>query len=300
MIDNLLIVNKSTSKSIRMDMNKADFLLFEGGIDLGSVETKHNTFSYTSQIGEYITGTILGKRNISISGWIIGKSEQEIFSKKDTLSKTINPFNDLRIQFGEYGIDCRAETNVSFSKSYKENNDRMCKFLIKLLCPFPLFNKNSDISYTLVEERGAFRMPWVITDKTILSWVEASTLTDVVNEGPIPVGVRIVLTAKGVVNNPTIILVETQEKAKLNKVMTDGETIEISSQKERYVIGTINGVTENYLDYLDYDSTWLQLKPGENRIAIKTYNDSGIEDSSVNNLEVNIYYNPCLFNLKEE
>jgi hypothetical protein len=176
----------------------------------------------------------------------------------------------------------------------------MCKFLIQLFCPFPLFTKNNDISVSLSEIKGNFAFPWILTDSTVLSYYRNTSFIDIVNAGTVDVGMKIVLEANGEVNNPTVISVTNQEQIKISKTLEAGEKIEISTQDKRYVYGTLEGVTTSYLDYFDYDNTWMQLSQGLNTLTVKTYDDEGVEDDTKNNLNVLVYYNPCYYNLKEE
>jgi hypothetical protein len=300
LIEDLIITNKVTGYTLKFNMEDADYLLYEGGIDWGEVKVTHNTYNYSSMMGEYVTSSIIGTRDISIAGWIVGKTETDIFTKKETLSKVINPLQILRVKYGDYGIDAKASTNLTFSNTYKENNDKMCKFLIQLFCPFPLFTLNNDISVSLSEIEGNFIFPWVLTDETVLSYYKNTSFIEIVNNGMVDVGMKVVLKARGTVNNPTIISVSTQEQMKISKVLESGEEIVISTQDKRYVNGTLNGETTSYLDYFDYDNTWMQLQQGLNTLTVKTYDEKGNEDESRNNLNVVVYYNPSFYNLKEE
>lgn len=301
MVENLYIKNLDTNKQVLMNMSDADYLLYEGGIDWGSVNVTHNTTSYSSLLGEYPTSTVIGSRDISIAGWIIGKTEQEIFNKKEVLSTLINPLQDLRIKSGDYGIDVKASTNVTFSNTYEENNDKMCKFLIQLFCPFPLFTKNNDSLVLMEDEVGGFHFPFEIPESGYIMSVFSDTrFQDIINDGAISIGIKVVFEANGVVNNPTIVNVTTQEQMKIDKVLNAGEIVTISSQSDRYVTGTINGKDENYLDYFDYDNTWMQLSQGLNTLTVKTYDENGEEDETYKNLKAYLYYNPCVYNLKEE
>lgn len=301
MIDRLTITNLDTKNVIEMDMYNANYLLYEGGIDWGKIDVDHNTFKYPNQTGKYVTNTNLGTRDISISGWIIGKTEQDIFTKKETLSKVINPTNTLRVSAGKYGINCRPSSNVKFANTYAENNSVMCKFLISLFCPFPLFDLDSDVVVVMADVTPLFMFDWIIPPEGMaLSVRKRSTFTDIVNTGTLKVGCVIKLVATGLVNNPRIINVHTQEFMQINKSLEAGEEVVINTKDNRFIYGVKNGVKESYLDYFDFDSDWLMLEEGLNTLTYKTYTDTGVEDDTYKNLNIQISYNPCVFNLKEE
>jgi hypothetical protein len=300
MIDNLTLVNKQTGYTLKMDMYNATYLLYEGGIDWGSASVEHNTYDFSSMIGKYVANTVVGSRDISIAGWIVGKSDAEIYTKKEILISVVNPLQDIRIEYGDWGIDAKASTNINFSNTYQENNDRMCKFLIQLFCPFPMFTKNDEVVITMTDIISSFHFPWVLTDNYVMSYYDNIRIKQINNDGMISTGLKVVMIANGTVNNPTVISITNQEKMSINKTMEAGEQITISSQNKRYVEGIKDGVIENYLDYFDYDNVWMQLNQGVNELTIKTYDNNGIEDETYKNLTVYLYYNPCTFNLKEE
>jgi hypothetical protein len=87
---------------------------------------------------------------------------------------------------------------------------------------------------------------------------------------------------------------------RISKTLEAGEKVVISTQDKRYVEGTLKGITTSYLDYFDYDNSWMQLSQGLNTLTVKTYDDEGAEDETKNNLNVTVYYNPNFYNLKEE
>lgn len=97
MVESIKIKNLTTNVVKSFDMSEADYLIYEGAIDWGTVAVNHNTFSYPTQIGAYITNTVIGTRDISISGWIIGETLEEIEGKKNSLSRLINPVEQVTI-----------------------------------------------------------------------------------------------------------------------------------------------------------------------------------------------------------
>lgn len=302
MIEEISLLNVETGKTLLFNMKDADYLIYEGSVDWGNVSTTHNTFSYPSLIGEYLTKSTIGKReNVTIAGWIVGKTEEEIFTKKEVLSGFVNPYQTIRIRRGKYGISGRPQTNVKFSNTRAENNEKMCKFLIQFVCPYPLFDYNKDLSVSMIDITPNWHFGWAIPQEGyVLSAIKNTRFKVVNNNGTMPVGIRAVLEAKGIVNNPTIISITTQEQMRLNKVLHAGEVVEISTQKKRYVNGINGNETESYLDYFDFDNSWMQLAIGSNVLTVKTFDEQGNEDDTYKNLNVILYYNPCFLNLKEE
>jgi hypothetical protein len=77
-----------------MNSYNADYLIDDGSINWGTVESSHHTFSYPNQIGEFLSSTTIGTRTITVFGWIIGSGSQpyeQIKRKKRILNKLITP-----------------------------------------------------------------------------------------------------------------------------------------------------------------------------------------------------------------
>lgn len=302
MVESLIIENPTLNKRVLFDMDKADYLLFEGSIDWGNIRVTHNTFQYSQQIGQNITSTVIGTRDISIQGWIIGE-ENEIEKKKKALSILINPLNIVYIDVNDFRIQGKPSSNVTFSKTYQENNDKMCKFLIQIFCNFPLFKSVKTYGAKLVEAAGMFHFPWIIPKEgMIMSARKETAFTEIINFGTVDVGCKIILDAHGAVNNPTLINVMTHEVIKLNKILVAGEHIVINTNKgERSIMGRIGDVEEeSYLDYFDLNSSWLYLPVGSSLFTIKSYTDEGEEDKTYKLLDVTIQYNVCFSNVENE
>ncbi len=68
--------------------------------------------------------------------------------------------------------------------------------------------------------------------------------------------------------------------------MVAGEIITVNTNVgAKKVIDNLNGVETNILNLIDLDSTFLQLGVGDNLLRYDA-------DTNLDNLEVNIYYNP--------
>ena len=92
--------------------------------------------------------------------------------------------------------------------------------------------------------------------------------------------------------NPSLLHVGTQEFVKINKTITPGETITVSTMSgNKYVRGYHDGQTENYFKYWDWDSTWLQMYRGVN--VLKYNADSGVEG-----LAVSVSFTPKLLEVQ--
>lgn len=302
MIESLVLRNKVTKEKLQMSMDAdARYILFEGSLDWGSVEVTHNKSQFPSQIGTSISSTVLGGRDVSISGWIIN-DETSIVSKQKVLSRFVNPNHEIEVTVGNYSIVGRPTTSVKFGKERTDNNSEMCKFLISLYCAEPMFMSSNPLEVQISETRGAFGFPLSFIPGGIIMGHNKGTLfTDVVNDGTNEVGMIITMTASGTVNNPELVNVNTGERIRINKTLVAGERVVINTNiGHRSVIGYQDVNSWSYLDYFDYDNAWLQLPCGTSTLTYRTYTTDGVQDNTYKMLSVSIEYKSSHYNLGGE
>ena len=88
----------------------------------------------------------------------------------------------------------------------------------------------------------------------------------------------------GAVDNPIITNVDTREALKLNMTMSDGDVLTVStSYGAKWAQLNRSGLLTDALRYVDVDSIFLQLAPGDN---LMRYN----ADDGLHNLEVSIFH----------
>lgn len=303
MVDSIKIKNNATNSIKSFDMSEADYLIYEGAIDWGNVSVNHNTFSYPTQIGSYITNTVIGTRDVSINGWIIGDTLDDINRKKEELSKLINPLEQITIYVGDYSMHGKPSSNVTYSKEYAENNEVCCKFLIQVLCDYPMFILTNPLTPEIGKIFGGFMFPLIIPKEKgmIIGYRRRSLFVSIDNQGSISVGAKIKIYAHGTVNNIEITDVVTGKKIRINKVLSSGEVVEIDTNAgERHVTGIVNGTEYDYIQYFDYDSDWLQLQTGVNTLTFRSYSSDNIADETYKRAEVIIEYKSAIYNIPEE
>lgn len=304
MVESLRIYNIDENKIIEMNMqDDAEYLIYEGSIDWGNVQVTHNTFQYPTQFGSIVTSTVVGSRDISISGYIVEETKEKIEDKKVLLSSIINPMQELSVIVDKWHINGKPSSNVTFGSSYKENNSVLCKFLIQILCANPMFVLNDDNKIAIAEVEKLFHFPLILEPKGIIFGLRKSSLfTDVQNNGAVETGMIIRIKAKGNVNNLEILNVNTKDMIKINKVLKNGEEIIINTNKgERSILGHINNEPlESYFDYFDFDSTWLQLQVGTSTFTFRSRTSDGKLDETYKQVDIELSFKEMLYNLRGE
>lgn len=285
------IVLKNTVTGVQFEISKTktqDYILDK--VDWGVIQGTHHSYKYVNQIGESVTGTTLGTREVEIVGWIIADSEALMTKRKSVLNKFVNPQQTVELGYKDYILEFKPNGSVQYSATIAENNEVMCKFKISGLCPDPLFAENVDTKIAAANTSALFHFPLIISRTpnppggVVFGVRQPSLIVTVTNGGSVAVGMKIVFKANGSLSNPRLINVTTQEFFRVNKAMTAGETITINtSVGQKKVVGALNGVESNYFKYCDLDNTWLQLEMGDNLFRYDA-------DGNYGNLEVYIYF----------
>lgn len=315
MISNFSILNETTGDSYTFGQNiSCDYLYKSDGLDWGSVTANHNTYNYPNQVGVSISSTKLNSRDIFIQGYVfyilsdeekIGLNYKQmaeyaygkIKEKKVMLNELVNPSDYLKIIIGDYFIEGKPSSSIVYGNTEEDNNMYFCKFLISIFCANPMFKKNTIVETVIQGSEPAFHFPFSIpqNEGIIFGTRFNYLLLSVENEGGVSVGGRIILEAKGDIENPTLEKLLTGEKIKINKTLRYGEKIIIDTTdgKNRGVIGGFNEVYTNYLRYWDFSNTWFKFDVGTTLVGYST------DDSSENLLDVVIELNPEKYALEE-
>lgn len=299
MVENIKLTNKTTLATLELDMVTTPYYILEK-VDWGQISATHHSFKYVNQVGLYVTGTSLETReSISIVGWIIADTENQMSERKKMLNRFVNPQQMLKLEYREYVLDILPNKTVQYSANVNDNNDVMCKFQITATSFEPLFKRKYENKISAAMTKGMFHFPLKIGTidnghPTIMFGLrQPSLFVSVYNRGAIDVGMRIIFRALGTLKNPSLINVKTQRYFKINKIMSSGEEIEINTTiGEKKIIGRRNGEEYNCFKYRDFDSQWLQLKVGDNLLRYDA-------DENIDGLEVYIYFNDRYLEVQE-
>lgn len=289
MIENVILLNKTTQNVLELDVTTTPYYILDT-VDWGQIKSNHHSYKYVNQIGVYVTGTSLETRDVSITGWIVAKTETQMDERKKMLNRFINPQQLIKLTYKKYDLEFLPNTSIKYSTTLVENNEVVCRFKIEGLSADPLFKENVENKIAVVNTVGMFHFPLVINKtqqsppQAIFGLRQPSLFVNVYNNGAVRTGMRMVFKATGTIKNPSFINVITQEYFKINKTMVAGEMVTINTIiGEKKVIGFLNGIEQNYFKYRDLDSTWLQLEVGDNLFRYDA-------DENIDGLEAYIYF----------
>lgn len=289
MVEGITLKNLDTGMTLELDVVSTPDYILES-VDWGVIEASHHSYKYVNQVGVQVTGTTLETRPIEILGWIIAETPLQMTERKDKLNQFFNPQQWIELSYQKYTLKFLPNGSVKYSITPAENNEVICKFKIDGLCPDPLFEERVESQIDAASTIAKFHFPLIISKDPnppggmVFGIRQPSLIVPVVNKGAVPVGMKILFRAKGVVVNPTITNAKTQKFFRINKSMVADEEILVDTIiGEKKIVGTIGEVSLNYFKYRDLDSEWLQLSVGENLFRYDA-------DSGLDRLEVYIYF----------
>ena len=244
------------------------------------------------QDGETYLGNTLEPRFLSIEIMILADNIDEMARYRHKILQAFNPKlgqGKLIYQLGDVKREIKAISELApVFPDAEDFKDTMQPGLIQLYCPNPFFKDISEMKEEIAIWRGAFEFPLEIVEEGIeLGYRELSLIVNVLNKGDVPCGMKIQFKALATVVNPSLFNVNTREYFKINKVLEAGEIITVTThfQNKRVELSK-NGVVSNAFNWIDLNSTFLQLEPGDNLFRYDA-------DDGIDNLEVSIYFTPA-------
>ena len=285
-----LIFTNSKGQSITFG-GAAPYLLkkLEG---TGAMDTDVQMHKTTFQDGQTWINTVLEPRTIAITISIMTRTQEELFQRRRELSRVLNPkLGPGMLLYEYYGGTKEIEVVVEQPPVYPAGKDvkgyGYQEAMICFVCPSPFWRDISTVKEEVAIWRGAFEFPLeIILEGIEMGFREPSLIVNIYNHGDVPCGMKIRFKALATVENPSLFNVNTREYIKINKTMTTGEILTVTTHfANKRVVIEKGDIVENAFQWIDLESTFLQLEPGDNLLR---YN----ADEGIDNLEVDIYFTP--------
>jgi len=274
---------RSNNKTLEITKDTPYKLVDIDGID--SAEFQLNITSNTQFDGSTVNSKRIVKRPIAIIVDYKGTNKE---IERQKLISFFNPkyVGTLNVEYN--GVERTIEYEIENFKSKLTNIHDPLNFIVDLLCPDPYFKDLQELKEEIALWKGDFSFPLVIPNTGIrFGHREPSLIINVINPGHVETGMRVEFKALATLTNPSILNVNTGEFIKINKTLVAGEIISVSTYLNAKKIKSIlNNITTNAINYIDIQSTFLQLGVGDN---LMRYN----ADTGIDNLEVSIYYQPA-------
>lgn len=289
MIEEIKITSLSGRGTLFMK-SREYFGYWLGPVDWGQVSGQHQTYSYLNQVGESIVSTTVGTRPLSIIGWVVD-GEGQIQDRCDYLNAFISPVEDYELEFKGKKIKFRPDISVAYSREYIKNNEKVRRFLIQGTCPYPLFTdlENTEVSFDQTGKMFRFPTDWGQEKPLVFAVIGKAYNVTVTNKGGFPAGFIVRIRFSGEVQNPRIWNMTTGKFIGVTRTFARGEQLELSTVpgSKHMTLWGADGEKTDVIKYRDYQTSWIQLQPGANVIAVDC---ADLDQRSA--MDVTLYYTP--------
>lgn len=271
MIEEITITSLSGKGSVFMRTKDAA-AYWLGPVDWGQVSGVHNTYRYYNQIGASIVSTSVQQRPLSITGWVTDAGDGTLQERCDALNTFISPVEDYELAYKNKKIKFRPDSSIVYSREHIKNNEKVRRFLIQATCPFPLFSDSVPNEVPFESNLNMFRFPTGFGRKAplVFSVVGDAYNVSVNNQGGFATGFIARIRFTGAVADPYIANLDTGERVGVNDTFQNGDQLEIGtvSGEKHITLYRADGTTQNLMKRRDVRTSWFQLSPGVNHIAV--------------------------------
>lgn len=290
MIEEISIESLTGRGSITMKTRDADGYWL-GAVDWGQVQGQNQTYRYYNQVGESIVSTSLLSRPLSIEGWVIEGERESLRQRCDRLNAFFSPAEDYSLRYQDKKIRFRPDRSIVYGRAFRENNRQIRKFLLQAVCPYPLFSDAQDKEKAFQDTEKLFRFP---TDfgqgqRVVFAASRKAYQMNLTNAGGFPTGLKLRVRFSGPVQNLRLRNKTSGEFIGVNRLFAKGEQLLLSTLPGEKAIEllTPEGQRQNLIKYRDWRTSWIQLAPGDNQLALEC------DDlDQRNNMEVAVSFTP--------
>jgi hypothetical protein len=266
-----IVFTNARGQSVELK-SSAPFLL--QSIDgLGDVDADIQTQKAPFQDGSTYIDSVLQERPISMQIAILARDTATLIQQRQYLAAVFNPKlgpGTLRYENGGIVREIKAVPDgVPAFPSGKENRGaRFQKALINLLCPDPFWLTEEKVDQLVVWEGG---LEFPLELPTFFAQQSENKAKILLNDGDVET--PIFVTFHGPATAPIrIINVTTGEFIEVNQSLLVNERLEINTAfgQKRVTKVLADGSQINAFHYITLDSTFFQLRPGNNLIDYST------------------------------
>lgn len=272
-----LIVEKENEERLELTNQETKWQIasIEG---LNPSDAEITTKELANWDGSVFVDSRVESRDITIEMYINGDVE----TNRIELYSFFRPKEYIKLYFK---TSARNVYIIGYTEKVELNHfDKHQVMQISIQCPNPFFKSVPENESRLSNTIGGFYFPFAIDNVGIeFTTYEDERIITVINYGEVSTGVRFYITFNGNTTNPAIYNRDTGEYIRLIDTYSRGDEIEIDTTKGNRVVRKLSDLgSTNLIQYLDINTTWIQLASGRNRFSLKA-------DSGVDNIVVEIY-----------
>lgn len=259
-----------------------NYILSKNWTGFGETPVKQQMTKAPYQNGETYIDTLFDSRILTVEFLIKGDDRQEVFDRRATVVSQFNPKLGVGTLIwkdeddNEYYIDCIPYTPIF--PGGKAQNKWYQVVIVQFLAPNPFWYDPTQIEQIMVGFAGGFSFPFSFP----VSFGTVGTEVNVSNSGTVDTPVTIYLYGELV--NPVITNDTTDEEITIVETIADGDILIINTAfGEKSALLLSGGEYTNAFEYIDPDSVFWELEPGNNTISYSV-------SSEGENAQCRIYY----------
>jgi len=232
------------------------------------------------QDGKTFIDDIFDERVVTLTFAVFADDQQELFDRRATINQRFNSRLGIgilkleQVEGSTYYLDVITKS-INFIESAKSEYTTV---VIQLIAPNPFWYDPTQLESIMVGFSGGFSFPFSLP----VSFGQVGTQITVSNSGNVDTPVLIYFY--GEVEEPVIENQTTDESITLTQTIDDGDILIINTAfGEKSVMLLSSGEYTNAFEYVDPDSDFWKLQPGDN---IVRYTSS----SEGENAQCRLYY----------
>ncbi|CAB1243774.1 conserved protein of unknown function [Ruminococcaceae bacterium BL-6] len=256
--------------------------------DPGAPKSTLITTKAPGQDGKTVESQLLEERTPSITLTIHADNVDDLYQWRRKLFAIFSPKLSGILQYTNNAGTRTIPCIVDGEPTAKDRKGRGQQILIQLFCPDPYWLDTAESKAEMALWAGDFYFPLVIPVDTgaIMGHRMSNLIVNAYNPGDVACGIRIEFTALASVETPSILNVDTRELMKVKRTMAAGDKLIINTAFGNETVKlNHSGIESNAMNYIDLDSDFFQLYPGDNLLRYDA-------NSGIDNLECAIYYRP--------
>lgn len=241
---------------------------------MSSVEIDIAESRSTMQIGSSITAQSVRPRSFTIDGAIfepIGTIRKNLL---DVLAPQIPATLTIEQNGESWYLDVVPEKTPEITAG-----NGVQFFQTRLHAAYPYWRTTASYATQVAGLIALFKFPFFTGGSWWISKYSDSYFSTIENRGNVPVGFRVIFTARSAIENPELYHVDTGKRILIRKSMIAGERVIVSTvygQKGVTCISASGAVTNGFR-YLSFDSDLsMTLNPGSNLLRIDATNREGL------------------------
>ena len=238
---------------------------------LSSVEIDIAESRSTMQIGSSITAQSVRPRSFTLNGAVfepIGINREKIL---DIIAPQIYATLTIEQNGESWYLDVVPEKTPEFT-----DGNGVQHFQTRLYAEYPYWRTTESYATQISGIVAMFRFPFYTGGFWWVSRFSDSFFHSIENSGNVPIGFRLVFTARSALANPELYHVDTGQRIKILKSMVAGERVVVSTVYGQKGVTCISagGEITNGFRYLSVDSDLsVSLLPGANLLRIDADNN---------------------------